>query len=435
VLILWILGGSETVICVRGMLMEFDFQEIYAQQDIYEMTDLLSQALQMPVIIETAAFDLISYSSLYMDNFDQANQLTILSKKHPDKILKRFHKEGIVKRLKTSVHPFRVKQIEEIGLNQRLVVPARYQSEIMAYIWIQEAGSELTDEQILMLKQVAVHVGQIIHRRNLTEQAHEGALDRFYWNLIQGVYADERTIRKEAEALQVLLPKSLAVVVFRLTVVDEQAAWEAFVGTAKSYLRDQRACSFLLTGQSQIIALLGTNADPATDRMRPTQIVDHLLSLASYPASMILGIGNTYLDIMSYQRSYLEALEVINVKEFIGKTGSVPREYSNLGVLRYLEVISIGNKTKHYVNDNLQILNKKDQANQSELIKTLKMYLEQNCKLKQTAEALFIHPNTLQYRLKQILDYTSIDFSNFNLKCQLYIDLNIMEHYENKDNV
>ena len=59
--------------------------------------------------------------------------------------------------------------------------------------------------------------------------------------------------------------------------------------------------------------------------------------------------------------------------------------------------------------------------------KTLEVYLLNNCKLKPAAEQLFIHQNTLNYRMKQIFEMTSIDLSHFSQRCELFIELMLMK--------
>jgi len=53
--------------------------------------------------------------------------------------------------------------------------------------------------------------------------------------------------------------------------------------------------------------------------------------------------------------------------------------------------------------------------------------LKNDCKVAQTAEELFIHPNTLSYRLKQIQELTAIDFTNMDEKTELYTHLLILQ--------
>lgn len=61
----------------------------------------------------------------------------------------------------------------------------------------------------------------------------------------------------------------------------------------------------------------------------------------------------------------------------------------------------------------LVILKEYDQQNNSDLLHTLRTYLEQDFHIQRTADHLFIHRTTLLYRLKTIQKLTDVDLHNF----------------------
>lgn len=59
------------------------------------------------------------------------------------------------------------------------------------------------------------------------------------------------------------------------------------------------------------------------------------------------------------------------------------------------------------------------------LQKTLRQYFLQDCDLHPCAGALFIHPNTLRYRLTRIEQITGLNFNKLDDKFLLYLGLNL----------
>lgn len=55
------------------------------------------------------------------------------------------------------------------------------------------------------------------------------------------------------------------------------------------------------------------------------------------------------------------------------------------------------------------------------LFKTLQQYFSSNCDLAHASEKLFIHPNTLRYRLEKIEQITGLSFNNIEQKFVLYL--------------
>ena len=70
-----------------------------------------------------------------------------------------------------------------------------------------------------------------------------------------------------------------------------------------------------------------------------------------------------------------------------------------------------------------KILAAYDAEHNSQLADTLLVYLENERNVSITAEKLFIHRNTMQYRLRKILDLVSTDFENPNIRSHISISI------------
>lgn len=73
----------------------------------------------------------------------------------------------------------------------------------------------------------------------------------------------------------------------------------------------------------------------------------------------------------------------------------------------------------------VDILSNHDVRNESELLKTLDVYLQQGMNQISTAQELYIHRNTLKYRLKKIEELTHIDFDDPEEKLYLSLSLKL----------
>lgn len=67
----------------------------------------------------------------------------------------------------------------------------------------------------------------------------------------------------------------------------------------------------------------------------------------------------------------------------------------------------------------------KDEKHQ--LFKTMQHYFSSNCDLAHTAKTLFIHPNTLRYRLAKIEQITALSFNKIDEKMTLYLAALLMK--------
>ncbi|WP_017754197.1 PucR family transcriptional regulator [Calidifontibacillus oryziterrae] len=395
--------------------------------DFHKVVEYISHTLKKPIILEDDGFNLLSYSSYYIKDFDQANQQTILSKKCPISILEKFIEEGIIDQLQSITGPFRVRKIEEIGLNQRVVVSTQHKQLILGYLWVQEIEKLLSEQELKFLEQVAIHIGKLLYRNNVAKREKDEKKGHFYRQLLSNGYKNEKELKQQAETLNIVLPPVVRVVVFTVAA-EEDDLFDQLKETVQSYLNVTLCAVELIVDSRKVIVILGDSFKNSSLQVQANELVIRVIKSfeTNYSIKIFAGIGDEYL-ISLLSSSYQEAIEVIKAAEFLGQQDHMAYEYQKLGVYRYLQVLADHNRDSQYVNPLLLQLQQKDQENQTELLKTVEAYLLNNCKAKQTAEYLFIHPNTLNYRIKQIIEHTGIDFSDFSMNCQLFIDLLLLK--------
>lgn len=74
-----------------------------------------------------------------------------------------------------------------------------------------------------------------------------------------------------------------------------------------------------------------------------------------------------------------------------------------------------------FCNDTIRPLIEYDRLNKTELTKTLKVYFECNGNMKKMSKQMFMHYNTIIYRLQKIKDIIGIDIENYDQRLNLEI--------------
>jgi sugar diacid utilization regulator len=141
--------------------------------------------------------------------------------------------------------------------------------------------------------------------------------------------------------------------------------------------------------------------------------------------SINVGIGNAYEDLNLMKHSYNEAQMVIESLRCEGMDETI-KKYNDIGV--YGLLFSIKNKKilENYYKQVLGPIIENDKKNKEvSSIGILDMYLNENCNITTAAEKLYLHRNTLTYRIKKIEKLLHCDLHNFQdcikLKMALYI--------------
>ena len=114
-----------------------------------------------------------------------------------------------------------------------------------------------------------------------------------------------------------------------------------------------------------------------------------------------IGISNTANDIHSFSLAYKEAKNSVVVGSILNK-GSFISHYGDhemFNIIKEVKDIDILNK---YVNNKLGKILEYDKTTDMKLMETLRVLIEENLNAKKAAEKLFIHYNTLRYRIDRI---------------------------------
>lgn len=158
-----------------------------------------------------------------------------------------------------------------------------------------------------------------------------------------------------------------------------------------------------------------------------SKVIDRVLSalLKEFTAETgltpMIGVSRECSSYLNYTDAYQQALSAIEISERTKHSGGVS----------YYEKQSLGRIVAGFSEKILPILkegivDRLVDAREKELLHTLEVYFENNMSVTATAEALFIHRNTLQYRFKQIKQITSYDIRKVDDLVQLR--LAVLQH-------
>ena len=125
-------------------------------------------------------------------------------------------------------------------------------------------------------------------------------------------------------------------------------------------------------------------------------------------------LGGAYKDPRSFGASYTEAKSLISKKDILpNPRGKKVLSAKTMGIYKYLFKSGNQEEILSYCNDRLRILEEYDHANGTFLVDTLLSYYMNGFNSKRTAENLYIHRNSLQYRLSKIQELLEIELDDY----------------------
>lgn len=134
-----------------------------------------------------------------------------------------------------------------------------------------------------------------------------------------------------------------------------------------------------------------------------------------------LGAGRLITTALDLPDAYGEARQALVVGSMIDAEGEFLLGYAELGIKRLLYLIIDHPESDRFLEENLSLLEAYDEEWESELVETLRVYVEHGANLNSTARSLFIHRHTLRYRLEQIADILKVDIDSQEVLLNLQI--------------
>ena len=140
-----------------------------------------------------------------------------------------------------------------------------------------------------------------------------------------------------------------------------------------------------------------------------------------------IGIGREHgVGLEALRESYREAQQAIVLGSAMGK-GEAVVHYNDLGVYRLLAPFRDTAELRSFYEETAGKLFAHDENSDLQLVKTLRLYFQNDEKLTDTAAALFIHVNTLKYRLRRMETLTGYSLQQSEGKLMLHLGLKLAD--------
>jgi len=208
-------------------------------------------------------------------------------------------------------------------------------------------------------------------------------------------------------------------------------AWENPDSPSRRRLETLIHGEVLRQGLKVIFSAMGAEvicfSEIASTPGRPQQALDFGQSVldqarVEFPQVRVLcGIGVPVSDLVAWRTSFRQAGQALEMSRRL--EAKQPLYFPDLAVYRLLFQIEHNPEMLVFQEEMLGPL--LGQENSLELLRTLESYFAHNGNISQTAEALFIHRNTLIYRLERIATILNLDLEKPETRLALQLALHI----------
>lgn len=151
------------------------------------------------------------------------------------------------------------------------------------------------------------------------------------------------------------------------------------------------------------------------------------LQLNIKKATVSMGVGNAFGGIRAIKESVSEARKAYKVLRACQGTGEL-RYYDEIGIYRVFFDLKSEEVLHNLLQESLGVLLEYDRENDSDMVHTLEVFLEEDCNIAMTTERLFVHRNTVKYRIKRIEEIMGLDLKDVTVQFNLRLAYKIRRY-------
>lgn len=368
-----------------------------------------------------------------MENYIHGGEFVILTNRKvtddPEKLM------GLIEQM-------RVRKITALGINEGQ---------------ISEQLTDYCEENNLPLFELPeeyplIDLSQSICKRLVLEENSRNSAEQLFSSILDARHLSRESVMAQAGYLNINLEGSFCVAEFAFgSKADgqkkfsnrnglkkkEQTAEEMFTKGQKvrkiirSEFRNYVEEELLILPQTESILVLVPMKDGREKQLKET--AQRIIERTQKECQEILyvGIGDSKNYLTEIRDSRNEAAAAVHMASSYTSGKEADRNvlfFKELGVYTLISHIDSQKIMDDYVDLHLGKLIQADTLHKGNLCETLERYLNCNCNAKKTAEEMFVHRNTLNYRLKKISEILECDFEELEDCLELKLAFEILRY-------
>jgi len=292
------------------------------------------------------------------------------------------------------------------GVQQGINQPFYYNGELVGVIGITGNSAEISE----FVRVVKTMIELMVEQELLKEKMYYRQSNKSYFaNLLLNIKSDEDklTLLRWAKKLGYQLERPRAVLVVSFDGQYDESVYTDILQQLKKVAGHSKEDFSSMIGSDQLLILKTVSKSSQLLLTGNQELMDYgqavLKELKSIGLDKVyIGIASIYHQVEEHQEGYAQATYVIKQLKVNLKAGSMASIYDYL--LEYVASYLPDSFLQHFVADYYDLL-----SSHEELLETLAALYRSHMNLVETAKSLFVHRNTVVFRMNKIKEITGLD--------------------------
>ncbi|MEH7253381.1 PucR family transcriptional regulator ligand-binding domain-containing protein [Neobacillus niacini] len=324
-------------------------------------------------------------------------------------------------------HPIKLKRKYGAQWVSCIVAPIIVDKRLYGNITCWELNSESLGLDIAILEKASSLLAIEFFRLKIKHEIDQQYKHEFIRDLLFNESMDEKDLRDRGENYQLFLNRRYVCALVQRDKNNSEFEEAMIMNKVESHVQDHFVGAIIGRIRSYLCMIIPIEESKESSfHQYCEQLFYDLSYLLGTPSMTCMGVGRSGQDVKGIRRSYFQAEQAVK----FGYSRKQQREvifYDDLGVYRLLHQLSEEKELEEFYKETVGRLVENDQNHDLNLVQTLKYYFQFNENLKLTSQEMFIHVNTLKYRIHKIELLTGYSLQKSDEKMMLYLGLKIYE--------
>ncbi|WP_067177969.1 PucR family transcriptional regulator [Microtetraspora niveoalba] len=416
---------AQVAALLRALLAEGDLAEPgegAPPDDLFALANAVCALLDAPVTIEDRSSRVLAYSGR-QDEADAGRIATVLGRQVPERYRRMLEERGVFRQLYQSREPIHIELEEYDGIN-RAAVAVRSGDEILGSIWA-AVREPLSGPR----RQALADAAKIVALQMLRQRAGADTRRRLRADLLSTVLAGGGDAAEAAGRLGVASE--------RLCVLAAQLSGRSDPDAARLESDRQRFCDALALHVGAIhpkaaAALVGSVAyavlpmhAAGDEEARAVRVAESFLARVGPRHAANIGVGRMARNLAEVAMSRADAdraLRVLRARDASGAVACYTGVHFESLLLQLSDLAQAEEQTPTGPYERLLAY---DAEHGSELVSTLRAYLDAFGDVNAASARVHVHPNTFRYRLKRLVRISGLDLADPEARLAVMLQMRI----------
>lgn len=418
-------------LCLNLLTNEHDFVQSLVQQHLPNLLTLMNKdasigeieayankILGNPMIITDESYKVVTYSK----NIQVHDEIwsTIVDNTYcPANLVNMTNQNRFWKRLSKSERPLFVDSDEFAPYMRRAVAEIKLNNKTKGYIALLEANKTITKLDLEVLHFVSELIATKLKEKDAVKKAIGLMESELISDLLNGKMDNELMAQNRVQSVGWRLMKQYFVLCVKATKQTMKSKMDKLTSQLLSYYPFSAG---ILVGE-QGFFIIGFDGKEKANRqymknMERIMADMNTIGFMGMPVPSLIEIGKSY-------KQAKQSLQIIQLMK--EKPGEAFYCYSEMAAYDLLLKLQQLGEQSLPISPSILALLKMDQQEGTDYIQTLHYFFNHNQNVADTADAMFLHRNTINYRLNKIRHIIDEDFDHSSIRLHMNLTLKMLD--------